>query len=145
MKSMKSSNDSGAGCWNFITALWLLGLTIAFVAAVVIASNDEPEPMLYTRWQGDLLIIAPPRDGEWVVTHLNDVAKQTVARLPEPVWVVESGGISISVTNLANLRWELPARAFEDVFNLTNAPAPTTNSEIRALYYKSERSRFFPE
>jgi hypothetical protein len=62
--------------------------------------------------------------------------------LPEPIFVVESGGISISASNLAKLAWKLPAQPFDNPFSLQTVPPPSTNIPVQALYIPMARAKF---
>src|ERR1051325_7339055 len=92
-------------------ALSLLALLLLLACiAIVVAILRPPQPErndLYTRWQGDRLQIAGS-DGRWLVTHLENVTDHTITKLLEPIFVVESGGISFTLSNLAALKWTNP-------------------------------------
>src|ERR1043165_2108870 len=126
-------------------ALSLLALLLLLACiAIVVAILRPPQPErndLYTRWQGDRLQIAGS-DGRWLVTHLENVTDHTIAKLPEPIFVVESGGISFTLSNLAALKWTIPAQPFDNPFTLETAPPPSTNIPIQALYMPMSRAKF---
>ena len=124
--------------------LGLLATFIALVCAAIVKGVFFPAPPerhdLFTRWRGGGLEIAGS-DGRWLVTHLENLDDHTIAKLPEPIFVVESGGISLSASNLGKLIWTVPAGPFDNAFSLQTAPPPSTNSAIQALYVPMARSR----
>ena len=120
-----------------VVGVWLLGLTLA--VGVLIRPKESK---LFAVWEGDALRIAPVHDGLWLVTHLYDVSNRSVATLPKPIWIVESGGISIPSGGLAKLEWIVPGQGDEALGRESRAGAPGVNSEIRALSTSFERSRF---
>jgi hypothetical protein len=124
--------------WLVVLTLWTVSLTIWQVKR---SSEDREPPGLSTRWENDGIRIMG-RDGRRLVTHLENVENGSIARLPEPVWVIESGGVLISKTNLAKLEWKRPAGPFEDVFALTIQLPPMAGRRVEALYQNAVRARF---
>ncbi|HUS34939.1 MAG TPA: hypothetical protein VM680_06265 [Verrucomicrobiae bacterium] len=125
--------------------LGLLATFIALLCAAIVKGVFYPAPPerhdLLTRWHGGNLEIAGS-DGRWLVTHLENLSNHTIAKLPDPIFVVESGGISLSPSNLAKLTWTIPAGPFENPLVLETVPPPSTNSPIHALYIPMSRSKF---
>jgi hypothetical protein len=119
-----------------VVIVWLSLLTVVLGFFGVRWLLKAPEPELFAEWQGDALQVLG-RDGRWMITHLENVSEGTIARLPEPVWVVESGGIRFTAANLAQLKWRLPARGYDEVFSLTSGAAPKTGAEMQVLYFKA--------
>lgn len=118
--------------------LWTAGLTLWQLKEA--AHNWEPAG-LFTSWEAHGLRVMGS-DGRWMVTHLENVENRSIAKLPEPVWVVESGGVLLSMENLAKLEWKLPAGPADDVFTLSKLPPPTEGTKIAALYFKAGRTKF---
>jgi hypothetical protein len=125
--------------WLVVLTVWTASLTISQVKRSL---EDREPPGLSTQWENDGIRVMG-RDGRCLVTHLENVENGSMARLPEPVWVVESGGVLISKTNLAKLEWKLPAAGpFEDVFALTIQLPPKAGRRVEALYQNAVRARF---
>lgn len=125
--------------------LGLIALLIALLCAVVVKAAFFPSPRerndLFTRWNDDRLQIAGS-DGRWLVTHLENLTNQSIAKLPEPLFVVESGGISLTLSNLAQLTWNVPAGPFDNPFTLKTAASPSPNIPIQALYIPVSRAKY---
>lgn len=122
-----------------VVVVWLILLTICVGLLGIGELVKIPEPKLFAHWQGESLVVWG-RDDRYLITHLENLENRTIARLPEPVWVVESGGVTFSVTNLAQLRWVEPAQYNQDVFNLTSSAAPRVGAEMRVLYFIAEKA-----
>src|SRR5688500_1659691 len=101
-----------------VVVVWLSLLTVGLGFFAERWLLKEPEPELFARWEGVALEVLG-RDGGWMIPHLEIVSEGTIARLPEPVWVVESGGVLFTAANLAQLKWMHPARGYDEVFSLT--------------------------
>ena len=127
-----------------MVVIWLLGITGWLISLSMLAMSESPlnPPALSTRWESNGLRIMGA-DGRWLLTHLENASEGTFARLPEPVWLVESGGVWIAATNLAKLNWTSRADPFKDALTTRNgATAPGASAEIRALYVIMEKSNF---
>jgi len=124
--------------WLVVLTLWTVSLTMWQAKRSL---EDREPPDLFTRWEEDGLRVMG-RDGRCLVTHLENVENGGIARLPEPVWVVESGGVVISKRNLAKLEWKTPAASFEDVFAFTNQLPPNAGSKVVVLYQNAVHGRF---
>jgi hypothetical protein len=81
-------------------------------------------------------------DGRWMVTHLENLENGSIAKLPEPIWVVESGGVLFTSADLANLEWKVPPESVDDVFALSKKPPPIAGAKIQVLYFKASRGKF---
>ena len=123
-----------------VVVVWLSLLTVVLGFFGVRWVLTAPEPKLFPEWNGDALQVLG-RDGRWMITHLENVADGTIARLPEPVWVVESGGVRFTAANLAQLKWVRPAVGYDEVFSSTIGAAPKTGTQMQVLYFKTERAR----
>jgi hypothetical protein len=116
--------------WTGVLTLWQLKVDL-----------QQSGPGLFARWESQGLRVAGV-DGRWMVTHLENLENRSIAKLPEPVWVVESGGVLLTPTDLAKLKWEVPAGPFDDVFTSTIQPAPGAGAKIEALYFEASRGKF---
>ncbi|HEX7859425.1 MAG TPA: hypothetical protein VF773_03805 [Verrucomicrobiae bacterium] len=123
-----------------VVVVWLSLLTVVLGFFGVRWVLTAPEPKLFPEWNGDALQVLG-RDGRWMITHLENVADGKIARLPEPVWVVESGGVRFTASDLAQFKWVQPPDSFGDVFSSTTGAAPKTGAEMQVLYFKAERAR----
>jgi hypothetical protein len=123
-----------------LLVLLLLFECIAVVLAIMRPSQPERQDLL-TQWHGDRLVVGGS-DGRWLVTHLENLTNHTIARLPEPIFIVESGGISFTISNLATLKWTIPAQPFDNPFVLETVPPPSTNMSMQALYIPVSRAKF---
>lgn len=90
--------------------------------------------VLHCRRTAEGLRLHSIKDGPWVVTHLSYRAGYTpenrVARLPEPVAIIDSYGARISNEELRRLKWQ----------NHLGEPAsaPPAEAPLIAWYYEPE-------
>lgn len=124
--------------WLCLLTIWTAGLTVWQLARD--SGRSEP-PGLFARWEEHGLRVMGS-DGRWMVTHLENVENGSIAKLPEPVWVVESGGVAFSVANLEELEWRVPVGPHDDVFQQTKQVPPREGAKIQALYFKASRGEF---
>lgn len=132
--------------WLSLTTVWLVCLTVAVVNIVDSASFKSPyDPKaMFTRWYGDRLNIGAGQ-GRFIITHLEDTTRHSVAELPQPIYVASSGGVFIPVADLQKLVWKIPPdvhySAFPDGTNVTVA-APAMGAPIEAHYLFLSRAQF---
>ena len=124
--------------WLCLLTIWTAGLTLWLLKKDL----EKWEPGLFLWWEAQGLRVAGV-DGRWMVTHLENLENRSIAKLPEPLWVVESGGVVFSVASLEKLEWRVPVDPYKDVFQQTEKQAPPREgAKISALYFKASRGEF---
>lgn len=136
MSSMKAAVV--AVSWLCLLTVWTAGLTLWQLKRDL--QHWEP-PGLFAEWEVHGFRMFGP-DGRWMVTHLENKENGSIAKLPEAVWVVESGGVLFRMTDLEKLEWKLPAGPADEVFAQTKQAPPREGAKIEALYFKASRGKF---
>jgi hypothetical protein len=90
---------------------------------------------LAVKWQPDGEIrFYSVSDGPFVITHLvkhgSDEGGKAVARLPQPLAIVDSAGATLSKNNVAKLAWV-------NIYGQL-VTSPKAGAEIKALYFRPE-------
>lgn len=117
--------------------LWLAVLTtIAWWPAYRSWSTlKETVTEVTARWEGNSLRLSSTRSGI-VITHLvsRSGGREAVARLPEPVVLLDGGGCSFGEHTLRALSWKRG--------NGADAPPPLQGSPVEGFYYRSQRIKW---
>jgi hypothetical protein len=127
--------------WLVLLTFWQAMLSLFLLLP---RTADDPKAM-FTRWSGDRFDIGCVGNGEFVITHLRDVARHVYAELPKPIFVTSSGGVTFQASDLAKLTWIFPLDVHESAFpSATNAVAspPAIGTQIEAIYLFPARAPF---
>jgi hypothetical protein len=115
----------------------LLALVVIAIAgwgiSVLNRSVKQEIRALRVSWKGTSLWLTSASDGPFVVMHLYrkgaSEPEKSVATLPEPLAIVDSGGVELNAEALKRLVWRSGLTQQE-------VPAPTPGEPIWALYYR---------
>jgi hypothetical protein len=125
--------------WNrFFVALLALAFLGTAVALFLLRAYDETQSKIYALhaiWlPGGEIKFSATSDGPFIVTHLvvdgGLEPEKKVARLPQPIAIIDSHGAVLSKTQILKLAWV-------DIYGQTTA-APKAGSVIKALYYRPQ-------
>src|SRR4028118_18775 len=121
--------------WNRIWLVLLVLALVSFAGSAWLGSTFSRARALSATWlpSGEVRL-SSASDGPFVVTHLvkygHDEGEKAVARLPQPIAIVDSAGATIEKDVIAKLAWV-------NIFG-EPVPAPNVGSNIEVLYYRPE-------
>jgi len=101
---------------------------VVYVFSLYLSNQRRLEEVTTHRNARELIIVST--SGIVVITDLEcvDAPSLSLAKLPTPITIVDSGSARISAASLAHLTWK-------DLSGQT-VPAPTNNAALRAIYYR---------
>ena len=121
--------------WNLILLTLIVLSVLGFIGNAWLNSTLTNVRALSVAWQSDGEIhFSSASDGPFVITHLvkygNNEGEKAVARLPQPLAIVDSAGSTLSKGEVTKLVW----------VNIFGEPvtAPKAGTEIKALYFRPE-------
>lgn len=121
--------------WNRVWFGLLVFSVLGFAANSWLNSMRADLRALSIRWQTDGSVqFSSASDGPFVVTHLvkygNSKREMALARLLQPLAIIESGGATISKGDVAKLVW---VNTYGQ-----SVTAPKDGIQIKALYFRPE-------
>jgi hypothetical protein len=143
---MKSSMDAAFKIWLAILTVWVAATTGVMIITAVLNSHYSPyDPnAMFTRWSGDRLNLGQGA-GVYFITHLRNLENHSIAELPKPIVAASSGGVNISVSDLAKLNWIVPPDTHDSAFAAaTNSivEPPQLGTPVEALYLFPAHAKF---
>jgi hypothetical protein len=120
--------------WNRLWLSLLVAAGAAWTCRALIGRIQADVRQLRVAWTGDGLALYSQSDGPFVVTHLvrwgaHD-SEKAVARLPEPIAIIDSRGALVGRDTYEKLIWRNTAG--------DPVPAPPVGAPVGALYYRPE-------